>query len=65
MSFRLIGHPEYKAVDITFTAVSKPVASVNPPFKDQQCYGFDYSNLTDSIIQNKQIYLQPLIQARK
>ena len=65
MAFRLIGHPDYKTGDITFTPVSKPGASVNPPFKDQQCFGFDYSNLADSILLNKQIYLQPLIQAWK
>ncbi|MGB4205276.1 MAG: DUF1343 domain-containing protein [Bacteroidales bacterium] len=63
MAFRLIGHPDYKAGDTTFTPVSKPGASVNPPFKDQQCYGFDYSNLADSVLLNKRIYLQPLIQA--
>ncbi len=65
MAFRLTGHPDYKAGDITFTPVSKPGASVNPPFKDQQCHGFDYSNLADSILLNKRIYLQPLIQAWK
>ncbi len=61
--FRMIGHPDYIIGDISFTPVSRPGASVNPPLKDQVCRGFDYSHLADSILLHPKIYLEPLLQA--
>ncbi len=61
--FRLIGHPDYHAGDISFTPVSIPGAAINPPHRDVLCHGFDFSYLADSVLINKRIYLQPLIEA--
>ena len=61
--FRIIGHPDYTAGNIEFTPVTMMGASFNPPHKDKLCLGFDMSYLADSILQNKRLYLQPLIDA--
>jgi uncharacterized protein YbbC (DUF1343 family) len=61
--FTIIGHPEYASGNIEFTPVSISGASLNPPHKDKVCKGFDLSYLVDSILVNKQISLQPLIDA--
>lgn len=61
--FRLIGHPDYHAGNISFTPVTIPGAATNPPHRDVLCYGFDFSFLADSILINKRLYLQPLIDA--
>lgn len=61
--FRIIGHPDYTEGDIEFTPVTMVGASVNPAHKDKLCLGFDMSYLADSILQNKRLYLQPLIDA--
>ena len=63
MPFRIIGHPAYTKGNIEFTPVSIPGASINPPHKDLLCLGFDLSYLADSILANKRLYLQPLIDA--
>ncbi len=41
--FQQIGHPKLPNTDYTFTPVSKPGASKNPPLMNQKCYGFDFS----------------------
>ena len=61
--FRIIGHPDFSVGDIEFTPVSISGASVNPPLKDKLCLGFDMSYLADSILINKRLHLQPLIDA--
>jgi len=61
--FRIVGHPDYKVGTFSFTPVSTPGASINPPFKDQVCHGFDYSHLADSILGQKRLFLQPVIDA--
>lgn len=61
--FRIIGHPEYKAGNMVFTPVRTEGASLNPPFKDQSCYGFDLSYLSDSVLTQKRLQLQPLLDA--
>jgi len=61
--FRIIGHPDYTAGNIKFKPVAIPGVSVNPPHKNKVCQGFDMSYLADSILANKRIYLQPLIEA--
>jgi uncharacterized protein YbbC (DUF1343 family) len=61
--FRIIGHPDYQEGSIEFTPVSIKGASVHPPHKDQLCLGFDMSYLADSILINKRLHLQPLIDA--
>ena len=40
--FELLGHPLYKSA-FSFTPVSKPGASMNPPLKNKKCYGVDLS----------------------
>lgn len=61
--FRVIGHPDYASGNIEFKPVPIPGVSLNPPHKDKVCRGFDMSYLADSIIANKRLYLQPLIDA--
>lgn len=61
--FSIIGHPDYTAGDIEFTPVTMVGASANPAHKNKLCLGFDMSYLADSILQNKRLYLQPLINA--
>lgn len=61
--FRIIGHPDYTPGNITFTPVEIPGASINPPHKNRLCKGFDLSHLANSILLNKKLYLQPLIDA--
>ncbi len=39
--FQMIGHPDYGKRSFSFTPVSIPGASVNPPLKGQKCYGID------------------------
>jgi uncharacterized protein YbbC (DUF1343 family) len=61
--FRIAGHPGYTEGDFRFTPVATPGASLSPPFKDQECIGFDFSDLAYSIILQQQLSLQPLINA--
>ncbi len=42
--FTCYGYPEEQLGDFTFTPVSTPGKSVNPPLKDRKCYGVDLSN---------------------
>lgn len=63
LPFRIIGHPEFPAGNIEFTPVSISGVSVNPPLKGLVCRGLDLSYLADSILINKRLYLQPLLDA--
>ncbi|MCP4552141.1 MAG: DUF1343 domain-containing protein, partial [Bacteroidetes bacterium] len=42
--FEVIGHPEFGSNSVSFTPVSIPGTSVNPPLKNQKCYGIDLIN---------------------
>lgn len=61
--FRIIGHPDYTPGNEIFMPVRTEGASLNPPFKDQVCRGFDLSYLSDSVLIQKQLKLQPLLDA--
>ncbi|MBE0663952.1 MAG: DUF1343 domain-containing protein [Bacteroidales bacterium] len=61
--FRIIGHPDYTEGDFKFIPVATPGAALNPPFKDQECVGFDFSDMAYSIILHQRLSLQPLINA--
>ncbi|MBI2270738.1 MAG: DUF1343 domain-containing protein [Bacteroidetes bacterium] len=56
--FEVIGHPKLQNAKFQFTPHSIPGASVNPPYKDQLCYGFDLRNFGNLFIKNtKSLYL--------
>jgi uncharacterized protein YbbC (DUF1343 family) len=64
--FQVFGHPEIKT-DYSFVPQAKPGA-INPPFKNEKCYGWNLSRSTDEILRlvdNKlQIkYYQQVLQA--
>ncbi len=48
--FQQIGYPNLSGSDYSFTPVSTPGASKNPPFKDQVCYGFDFSEYGETMV---------------
>ncbi len=45
--FQVIGHPDYSKRSYSFTPVSIPGASANPPLKGQKCYGIDLRQKID------------------
>ncbi len=47
--FQQLGYPKLSGSDYSFTPVSIPGASKNPPFKDQKCYGFDFSEYGETM----------------
>jgi uncharacterized protein YbbC (DUF1343 family) len=58
MPFEVIGHPKLQNTKFQFTPHSIPEASMNPPYKDQLCYGFDLRNFGNLFIKNaKSLYL--------
>lgn len=42
--FEIIGHPKFGNKSVSFTPVSIPGTSINPPLKNQKCYGIDLTN---------------------
>ncbi len=57
MPFEVIGYPGLQNTKFSFTPQSTPGA-LNPPYKDQVCYGFDLRNFGELYIKNtKCIYL--------
>ncbi|MDD3877709.1 MAG: DUF1343 domain-containing protein [Bacteroidales bacterium] len=61
--FQIFGHPELRAGSYTFTPRSMQGA-MNPPLKDNLCYGFDVSDFAEIFIKNyNEIYLFWLIGA--
>lgn len=64
--FQQIGYPQMQNSDYSFTPVSIPGASKNPPFKDQKCYGFDFSEYGETMIKvEKKLNLFWLIETYK
>jgi len=51
--FQLIGYPESPVGDTVFTPQSISGASLNPPFKNQLCKGFDLSRISVKELQNR------------
>jgi uncharacterized protein YbbC (DUF1343 family) len=65
LPFQVIGHPDIKNGNYSFTPESKPGAT-NPPFKGIKCNGFKLNDFADIYIKNlKQIYLYWLTAAYK
>lgn len=58
MPFEVIGHPKLENTKFQFTPRSIPGASVNPPYKDEICYGFDLRNFGELYIKSaRSLYL--------
>lgn len=53
--FQVVGHPDYSNKTFSFKPVSIFGASINPPLKDQKCFGIDLRQkiTKESIISNK------------
>lgn len=63
--FQVIGHPDIKNGNYSFTPVSKPGAA-NPPFKGIKCNGYKLDEFAEIYIKNiRQIYLYWLTAAYK
>jgi uncharacterized protein YbbC (DUF1343 family) len=45
--FQVFGHPSFPDMGFYFIPESRPTSSINPPLKDQKCYGFDLRDYTD------------------
>jgi uncharacterized protein YbbC (DUF1343 family) len=64
--FQQIGYPTLTGSDYSFTPVSIPGASKNPPFKDQKCFGYDFSEYGETMVKvEKKINLFWLIETYK
>jgi uncharacterized protein YbbC (DUF1343 family) len=64
--FQVIGHPDLKGGDFTFTPRSIKGASLSPPLLGVECNGFDLTTFADYYIRNsKHIYLFWLMEAYK
>lgn len=50
--FEVIGSPDLKNTKFKFTPHSIPEASLNPPYKDKECFGFDLRNFGDLFVKN-------------
>ncbi len=56
--FQVVGYPDKRMGDFTFTPVSKPGMAKNPLYENQLCYGIDYRQIYP---QAPHFTLQPLI----
>jgi len=60
--FQRVGAPWFKGGPTSFTPVSIPGKAAKPPFINEKCFGYDYSNASlESLREKKQLDLQPLI----
>ena len=48
--FQQIGYPKLQGSEYFFTPVSIPGASKNPPFRDQKCFGYDFSEYGETMV---------------
>lgn len=56
--FEVIGHPKLQNTKYKFTPQAIPNVSVNPPYKNQECNGFDLRDFGNLFIKsNKALYL--------
>lgn len=60
--FRIIGHPSYKADEISFTPLPVKGVSENPPFKGLECKGLDLSDFATDIEKDGRLRLNWLIE---
>lgn len=58
--FSVIGYPEYVDKSFSFTPVSR-TGAMNPPYKDQVCYGKDFRDSVQSLKDNPGLRLRWLI----
>jgi len=64
--FQQIGYPNLSGTDYSFTPVSTPGASKNPPYKDQLCKGYDLSDYGETMVKlEKKLNLFWLIELYK
>lgn len=64
--FQQIGYPNLSGTDYSFTPVSTPGASKNPPYKDQLCKGYDLTDYGETMVKlEKKINLFWLIELYK
>ena len=64
--FQVFGHPSFPDMGFYFTPESRPTSSINPPLKDQKCYGFDLRDYTDKyFLDTRSINLSWLIFAHQ
>lgn len=61
--FQLYGHPKFPKTDFIFKPESMPGASKNPPYQNQNCYGFFIKDSAYSVYQEKKINWSYLINA--
>lgn len=61
--FQVVGHPAFKGkYDFSFTPVSIPGMSDNPPQKNVECFGIDFRNYnTNTLRKSKQLNLSWLL----
>jgi uncharacterized protein YbbC (DUF1343 family) len=61
--FQVVGHPAFKGkYDFSFTPVSIPGMSDNPPQKNAECFGIDFRNYnTNALRMSKQLNLSWLL----
>ncbi len=60
MPFSVAGYPTLTGGNITFTPTSR-IGAVNPPYKDQLCYGFDYRDSVNILKENPGIRIEWII----
>lgn len=60
MPFSVIGYPDYANKSFSYTPVSR-TGAMNPPYKDQLCFGKDYRDSVPSLKENPGLRLQWLI----
>ncbi len=58
--FSVIGHPDYVDKNFSFTPISR-TGAMNPPFKDQVCYGKDFRDSVPQLKDNPGLRLSWLI----
>ena len=51
--FQLLGHPKLDSLMFSFMPLSIKGMSAEPPYKNQQCYGYDLSNYSLKILRNE------------
>ncbi|HRY33440.1 MAG TPA: DUF1343 domain-containing protein [Bacteroidales bacterium] len=50
--FQVIGFPGLKDGSVTFTPVAMPGFSMNPPYLDQLCHGFDLKEFSENFVKD-------------
>ncbi|MCX6273040.1 MAG: DUF1343 domain-containing protein [Bacteroidetes bacterium] len=64
--FQVIGYPGLKGGNTTFTPVSMPGFSTNPPYKDMLCQGYDLEDFSESFIRDSgKLYLYWILELYK